>query len=620
MASRSTVFFSMAVVCALSAVGPLGCADRAWEAALRADAPAAYYRYMRDHPDSPRVADAQERLDFHKLQRNLSLAAFDEFLDEYPDSQLADEVRTQLEPQAFAAARAIGTVEAYEAFTEKYPRGEFVLRAEGNAAYIEAAGFGGRPPELAAFAEQYPESDFASEARRSAAAAALLARSHFDRVGLSIELAPATPEADRLRARFLERAQVTYRRAGVELIPLPEILDPATAAHWPAARLTIAHEEGEVLTSIDDGSLSRPGHVARTRVTLRAAADVPPIFEREFALRVDSVQHVTGTSVLSSTASPRYWESFFVPVATSQTSVLRRPEVALEADVVDVDAVGDRSVVLYEDGRFQIVELADPTRPVVLAEYERPNDFKRWSGVRILDERVALYGEEGIEVVALGAHGPELVLSLPRGQIGTVFALEPMGDDLVVAGARGLLLVDPETGGVKRLMRRVLKGMASLDGTLVLADGESVYVSDLTLLRQKRVHAQLELGKAFDPATVRSFGRRAVVIGGGGIVALDLTRPDKPVVSAKILSTDIGKVYDATAISDRVFLIGDRGLMLMDPAATRVVQWVDVDGKTRMASMGRHVVAVGERTLQAVDAMPLTGAVAPAARGEAPLR
>ena len=81
MASRSTVFFSMAVVCALSAVGPLGCADRAWEAALRADAPAAYYRYMRDHPDSPRVADAQERLDFHKLQRNLSLAAFDEFLD-----------------------------------------------------------------------------------------------------------------------------------------------------------------------------------------------------------------------------------------------------------------------------------------------------------------------------------------------------------------------------------------------------------------------------------------------------------------------------------------------------------------------------------------------------------
>lgn len=621
MASRSSSFhFVVSVWCCVIGSGLVGCADRAWEAALRADQPAAYHRYMRDHPESPRVPEAQERLDFHKLKRNLSLEGFDAFLIKYPGSALADEIRPKLEPQAFAAARGAGTAAAYEAFIAQYPRGALVGRAEGNAAYIAARGFDGRAAELAAFADEYPDSDFASEARRSADAAALMARSHIDRVGLIIELAPGTPEAQRLRNRFLERAQVAYRRAGVELVVLPEIIDPATANRWPAARLTIAHEEGEVVTSIDDGALSRPGNVARTRVTLRGAPDAPPIFEREFDLRVDSSEHLPGTSVLSSTASARYWAAFFVPVATSQTSVLRRPEVALAAEAVDVDAVGDRSVVLFEDGRFQIIQLADPANPEVLAEYERPNDFKKWSGVRILGDKIALYGEEGIEIVAFGANGPEVDLSLPRGQIGTVFALEPVGDRLAIAGARGLLLLDPETGTVSRLMRRVLKGLASVDGTLVFTDGESIYVSSLDLLRQKRVHAQLKLGKAFAPNTVRSFGDRVVVIGGGGIVALDLTRPGQPAVTAKLLSSDIGRVDDAGAIGGRIFLLGHRGLMLMDAGASRVIQSVDVDGKTRLATMGRHIVTVGANSLQAVDAMPLTGRALPAARRASPSR
>lgn len=613
MHHRPIRFFFLCL-CVGAATALVGCADRAWHAALRADEPAAYYRYMRDHPDSEHVDEARERLDFHKLRRALSLAAFAAFEAKYPGSALADAIRPELEPHAFAAARATGTVAGYGHFLAQFPDGALAERARGNVAYLEAGGFGGDPAALAAFAEQHPESDFAEEARRSAEAVALVSRTRFARVGLVIAIAPSTPESDKLQRRFLDRAKAAYSKAGVELVLVPEIVDRSLAAHLPPARLTIAHEESEVATSIEGNALSRPGHVARTTVTLRADADSPPIFEREFSLRVDSTQYLPGASVLSSTASPRYWEGFFIPVATAQTNVLRRPEITLAADAVDVDAVGDRSVVLFEDGRFQIVELADPERPAVLAEYVRPSDLKKWSGVRILGERVAIFGEEGIEIVALGGQGVRVERTLPRSEIGTVFAIEPVGSQLAVAGARGLFLLDPDTGEVTGVMRRVLKGLAAIGNTLVFTDGEAVFVSDLALLRDKRVHARLKLGRAFDPSLVRTFDDRAVIVGAAGAIVLDLSDPRKPVVTANLLARDVGRIDDAAGVGGRVFLLGDRGLMLMDPGASRIVQWVDVEDKSRLASMGRHVLALGERGLQAVDATPLTAAAVPASR------
>jgi hypothetical protein len=596
-----------------------GCADRAWKAALRADEPAAYHRYLRDHPGSEHAAEAQERLDYHKLKRNLSLGAYAAFVERYPASPLAARIRPELEPYAFAAARAAGTVAAYEHFLGEYPGGALEARARGNMAYVAAGGFDGRPDRLAEFARMHPESDFAAEARRSAETAALMGRTRFDRVGLAIEIAPSTPEADKLQRRFLERAKKAYAKAGVELVVLPDVVDPASAPHLPKARLTIRHQEKAVGVAIEGDALARPGHVAETRVTLRADADGPPIFERAFALRVHSTQHLAGTSVLSSTAAPRYWNEFFVPVATAETSLLRRPDITLHEHAVDLDAIGDRTAVLFEDGRFQIVQLADPEHPEILGEYVRPNDLKKWSGIRILGDRVAIFGEEGIEIVSFGPEGPRVDVALGRTEIGTVFAIEPLGDQLAIAGARGLLLVDPGTREVRRVMRRVLKGLAAVDRTLVFTDGETVFVSDLALLREQRVHAQLKLGRAFAPTLVRSFDHRAVVVGSAGAIVLDLARPTKPVVTANLLARDVGRIEDATGIAGRVFLLGDRGLMLMDPSASRIVQWVDVDGKSRLAAMGRHVVALGEREMQAVDATPLTAAAVPAsARGRTP--
>ncbi len=591
-----------------------GCAGRAWKAALEEDTPASYYRFMRDHPDSPQVAAAQEHLDFHKLKRDLTLQAFAEFNEKYPESELSDELRPRLEPQAFALARAGGTVASYERFLAQFPRGAMKARAEGNLAYLEGAGFGGEPAALAAFARAHPESDFAAEAERSAVAPKIAQESRFDRVGLSVDIAPGTPQAKQLRERFTDIAEELYEDSGVELVVLPEIIDPRMASELPSARLTVAHREEHVSAKVEGGAVSRPGMLARTRVTLQREPGARPSFEREFTLRLNPQDHISGSSVLFSTAGPYFWKGFFVPVGSWQNIAAVRPPVALSGRVVAVDATADRAVALYENGNFQLLELADPSKPVVLTHFERPQDFKNWSGVRSLGERRAIFGEEGIEILAFGPAGPKVVQSFSRSEIGTVFAVEAQGELYIVAGARGLLVVSPDSRQIKRLMRRVIKGLALVGDTMIFTDGESLYVSNLTLLGQKRVLAQLRLGKSFAPGRVRSFEDRAIAIGESGVLLMQVIDGQKPTVVARLGRDDIGDVYDAAGVSGRIFLVGNRGLQLLSRSGRAVVEHLDVDAMASVAAMGRHVVTVGEGQLQVVDATGLVEAATPAAQ------
>ena len=583
----------------------LGCADRAGQAALREDEPATYSRYLREHADSDHVVEARERLDYHLLKRDLSREGFDTFVQNYPGSSLVETLHGDLEPHAFARAQSNGTGEAYRAFASEYPDRARARRAEGNAAYIDARGFSGNPGALASFAERFPESDFAREAVRTNRVTGLISRSRFYRVGLRIALAPGTPEPERVRAEFRERAASAYRRAGVELVELPDPEDGTDLQEWPRARLTIQHSEAPVTTRLEEQELSRPGHRASTEVSLSASPDAPPVFQRTFELRVDSTEYIEGTSVLFSTASPRYWEAFFTPVATAQTQALIRPEVALHEGIVDVDASQDRSVVLFEGGRLKMVHLADPAQPQIIAEFARPADFKQWSGVRMMGHDVVIFGEEGLERVHFGAGQPKVDFALTRREIGTVFDLEPLGGELLIAGSRGLLMADPQTGEVQRLMRRVIKGCAVSGEVLVLIDAESVYISSRELLAENRVYAQLSLGKSFDAVRVLSAGSRIVVLGGAGVVTVDLQDPASPRVVAKLLRSETGHVWDAVLSHDRVFLLGERGLLLMGPGGHDVVQSVDVEDKTRVTALGRHVVVVGNDRLQVVDTAPL---------------
>ena len=110
------VLFALRGLLVLTLLAATGCVGGAWKQALEADTPAGYFRFMRDHGDSQYADEARERLDFHKLQRDPSLAGFEEFRKAYPSSQLTVRLYPALQKPAFEAARAQGTAAAYREF------------------------------------------------------------------------------------------------------------------------------------------------------------------------------------------------------------------------------------------------------------------------------------------------------------------------------------------------------------------------------------------------------------------------------------------------------------------------------------------------------------------------
>jgi len=611
--TRSLASLAVRSILAVALLVGTGCVGGAWNQALEEDTPAAYHRFMREHADSQFAGEARERLDYHKLLRRPSIAGFETFQKKYPDSEFIEKLYPVLEKPAFEAARVRGTALAYRDFVASFPPGEYPVRAEGNAVFLEAAGFGGDPTRLAAFAARYPTSDYTAEATRTVEAVAARRSGRIDRVGLVLKIASNTPEWKRVREALVKRVTELTERVGIKLVPVPDRLDPADADRYPRVRLEVSHAEKPVDYQVKTGQLARPAVLGVTRVVLRDADGGEVIADRRFEIRVEDKAHVPGTSVLFSRAARRYWDEFFVPIARWRNNRAIRPPIALNRPIVDLDGLGDRAVVLFEDGDFELIGLSDPTEPVTLARYSRSEDYKKWTGVRILGDRVAIYGEEGLELIRFTASGPVAEKTWNRSEIGRVFALAPLGKSLVLAGAKGLQILDLEKGTLRRVMRRVLKSVATSGELLVFVDGESVYLSTLALLAEGRVIAQMKLGKTFGPNNVRVIDHAAIITGPGGALVIDLRNPAQPKAVAKLSSREIGQVFDATQIRGRTFLVGERGLQVLTRKLDRVEETIDVGERNRVSVMGRHLVAADGHGIQVVDATPWADGQRPAA-------
>ena len=595
----------------LATLALLGCAGGAWKQALTTDTSQAYHQFIRKHPGSENVADAKERIAFHKVKRRPSLQRFESFRREYPESALLEDLRPLIEGLAFDAARAGGTAASYRAFAEDFPGGVFARRAEGNAVYLEANGFAGQPEALRAFAADQPDSDFSAEARRSVEGLATRAKSRFRRVGLVIDIVPGTPEVDRLVKAFSERALDIYERTGIQLMVIPDIAPP----NAPTVRLTIRHREFLEKASMAAGTVSRAGAVAHTVVTLREGPKGEIIFERDFELRLPAHERIAHASMLfASKQAKLYWDEFFVPVGSWKSSAAVRPPIELEKKATAVDAVLGRAVVLFHDGDFQVMGLSDPQKPVVLARYDRKSKLEHFEGVKILGDKVILFGQDGLEIVSFTDQGPTRTATHSRGEVGSVVALVPTDHGLLLASSQGLLLSELDGSNAERIMRRIVHGLDAMGDTLVFTDGESVFVSTLALLRQNRVVSQLRLGREFKPERVRVVDRHAIVMGQGGVVVIDLSEPTKPRVMSKLARNASGLVRDAVRVGDRVFLLGTRGVQLLDGNRTRIVEAIDVAPRLRAARTGRHLVIVGKKQLQVVDGLPFAGESRPASR------
>lgn len=586
----------------------LACAQSAWQAALEQDTPAAYHRYLRAHPDSRHSEQAHERLAFHDLMNSPSVDGYMAFVRQYPDSSLAAELAAVLEEQAFATAAATNTPESYREFISYFPASARAPRAEGNAVYLEEAGFGGDPALLASFAAEHPDSDYAEESRRTVDALSLRESKHFDRIALRIQTQPGLKDAERIVELFRERAKQHYDSVGVELVDI----DAPRASNEPAPRavMTINHGEDMVRTRIADGSLSKPGVLVTTTVLVNVDGD--RIWRRQTNFRLRAADVVSDTAAVLSPGATRYWEEFFVPVVSWPTHGGVRESHPLGRESIAVDATADRAVVLYEGGGFQVFGLADPLQPELLAEYQRKQSYDSWRDVRILDDAIALFGEDGLEIVRVGERALEAQESYGRGEIGSIAALEPVPDGLLLAGSRGLVLMTRDGEPPQRLLRRVTRALAAAEEQIYFTDGEVLFISTLEKLQENSLTGQLRLGLGFGAHRIRSLGSWVAVLGDEAVLLVDVSDPEKPVLISRLGRQEAGRVDDAVEIGGRIFLLGHRGLQLVDRSGRRVVEHIAVIPASRMVRMGHHLTMVSEDKLQVVDSVPFTVSGAPA--------
>jgi hypothetical protein len=582
----------------------LACAstDNHWQEARRQDTPGAYHRFLRANPESPHAAEARERLDFTQLRKKPTAAGYSELRQKYPQNPLLAEIRPIVEERVFEQARARGTVAGYREFLAEFPDGPNADRAKGNAEYLESAGFGARPADLAAFAARHPTSDFASEAGRSAASVGIRRQSAFRQMGLLIEVAPETPGGDRLKRAFAERAKRRYARTGLQLVPLAGPGDPRGSRL--EARLTIRHREGAVQPKMGGDRPEIGGILAITNVTLSRQGDPQPIWSEEFQHKVGVSEREDARSILFGARNDRYWEAFYLPIASWSSQVAVREPLPFKRPVVSVDVIDHRAVVSFEDGSFQIVDLSDPAVPRVIAQYSRPRDLTKWSGVRFIDGRVVIFGQDGLEIVGLDSGTPKLLRAVERSKVGSIVAVEKVDAGLLVAGTRGLLLVKGGVAEPQLLIERNVLGAAMLGDRVVFTDGPSLFIASLPSLLRQKAEAEFRIGKGFGTSRVRAWGRFAVVLGERGVLLVDVSNPAKPVLRARVSSAAAGETSDALVARGRLFLLGDRGLQVTDASGQRIDDSADVSARTRLSAAGRHLMMIGDAGLQVVDTTP----------------
>jgi hypothetical protein len=605
----------MASALALSGLIALaGCAHSDWKRALKEDTASSYHRFLREHPSSRYSEKARAHLAFVQLRAKPTREAFQAFSEDFADSGLVDDLRPHVESAFFEQARGIGTPEAYRSFAADFSGGAFTTRAEGNAEYLEHRGYDGDPGALAEFAKRNPQSDFAAEAERTVAVLRSRGGSEFRSVGLLVEVDASTPDADRLRRAFADRAYASYRAAGLDLVPLTGRSDPR--ARTLAALLVISHREQAQRAALERDSVTQSAIVADTQVTLTRAGSPQPVWQDGFSLRAPFSTQRT-ESILFAAGATRYWTQFFVPVATWQTRDAARNANALQKPVVAMDAVEGRAVVLAGDGGFQIYDLADPAKPALVADYHRPRDLARFEGVAALGDRIAVFGQDGLELVRLGASGPVREQVYSRTAIGSPIALLDLGSGLLLAGNRGLQWLASGATEPRVLVPKPIRGLARAGSHVLFTDGVDLYSATLAQLQAGRIATDLDLGRAFDPARVRVFGTRALVLGARGVLCFDVSDAARPVLRSRIEMNQVGEVRDAAFLAGRIFLLGDRGLQVLDASGERVVESVDVDPRQLLDAGGRHLVLAGENSLQVVDATPFVASAA-AARATAP--
>ena len=101
-------------------------------------------------------------------------------------------------------------------------------------------------------------------------------------------------------------------------------------------------------------------------------------------------------------------------------------------------------------------------------------------------------------------------------------------------------------------------------------------------------------------------------MGDEDVLLVDVSRPSAPRIQSRITRVDRGEISDAIVLSGRLYLLSDRGLLVSNVADGRTHDLVDIEARDRMSFAGRHLVMIGDSSLQVVDTTPFAVGSSPA--------
>lgn len=155
------------------------------------------------------VACGSARDDFQKASAQNTITAYQSFLKQHPNSELAvqaqDRIHAMQDEQAWSNAQKTNTVEAFQQYLHDQPNGVHVADSRDRATALQradawrAALADGKQPAIEAFLQKYPTGSEADEARTK------LASLKAQEYQVQVAAFRAPNDAARARARFQAR-------------------------------------------------------------------------------------------------------------------------------------------------------------------------------------------------------------------------------------------------------------------------------------------------------------------------------------------------------------------------------------------------------------------------------
>jgi hypothetical protein len=598
--------------------GLFACSGMSWNAAKKADSIAGYHRFLRDHPSSRHAPEAKERLEYLRVETHPSVKAFRAFEHRFPNSPLVPDLRATAEPHFFKEARDENSTEAYQRFLEQYPEGAFSARAQGNQVYLERVQPDPTSARLSEFADAYPESDFAPLARRTQELLKLRDGATIRRLAVRVRVGRTVEQRERVRQGFGAVARAAYAERAVHAFLIRESDPvPADADGW----MQIDYDEVPA-----EGTFGARTMLSHCRVRLFHREVTEPVWDRTFESSADHLDQAgqrEDPTVFGSRAY-RFWGEFFVPVSTWPTSRTRIYRHEFSEPVRTVDVLGNRAVVLLQDGSLEYMDLSNPLEPAVLRRYRHQRDLTRWQGVVLLPEhRAVAYGPDGAELVDLSKVNTQRLMRWERMDVGQVVGGALSGETVLLAGDRGLYAVramkNPAT--LHRLTDEPLVGVTVRDLHVLMASEIGVNAADVHELVKWAVAgsgasapavSRVRFPDDFGAKRAEPAGDSLFVFGKTSVLEVSVKDPKHLSLVNHLTRDKDDLIRDVVPLNGRLFVLGKRGLEVSDRMGESVSDLIQVEADERVVATDRFLVLTGGPLLEIVDAGPYrSGAASP---------